>query len=122
MKLNDLKFRAWAGKEKGMLFSDQFDTLSSFFGFIAGQMYFDEQGVHDYELMQWSGIRDKDGKLIFEGDILKYYLPKMEPEKGEDEYIEEVQFYDACFNVEAAPAYATLDWGCEVIGNIYQTP
>lgn len=52
MKLEEVKFRAFAGKEKGMMLSDSFDTLSSFFGFIAGQVYWDEKGeVQDYDLI-----------------------------------------------------------------------
>lgn len=116
MKLNDLKFRAYAG-ENGMLLSDQFDTLEAFFGFVAG-MYFDDKGVHDYELMQWSGLRDKNGEEIYEGDKLKDHSGNIWIVLWHDDH--------ACFGVRSennnVQSEIIDNQNMEVIGDIYSNP
>lgn len=62
----------------------------------------------DVEFMQSTGVKDKNGVEIYEGDIVKTF--------GANIYV--VEFYDGKFNpisyLEAS------NW--EVIGNIYENP
>ena len=73
---------------------------------------------------QYTGLKDKNGKEIFEGDILTF---------GNNNPVE-VIFDNGCFNVFDEPLGWSFDEGennipiktnfkyCEVIGNIYDNP
>lgn len=117
------KFRAWLKEEYRMtdvreitFFNDEVQMISDVEGFYA----YDE-----FKLMQFTGLKDKNGKEIFEGDVVKY-------EVGRNTYTEEVA-YDknfAGFGVKDAKANVVFTFGeiaedislisLEVIGNIYE--
>lgn len=83
----------------------------------------------------FSGLQDKNGKDIFEGDILeyknefnKYHIYKIFYKKGglcfnthnNDFYksVENIVFYEACADMQGS------QWieQCEIIGNIFENP
>ena len=120
------EFRAWTEEGKTMYYDvypfKDGTLLLSYDGFA-----FDEVPASDFILMQSTGLLDKNGKEIFEGDIVKY-------ESGCYTYTEEVAYKKnfAGFGVRDANTDIILTFwvlaenvdlsSLEVIGNIYQNP
>jgi len=89
-------------------------------------------GDKNIELMQFTGLKDKNGKEIYEGDIVRYDLGDREAElEGEENRYDYAQivFYNGQFltlNHDGATLGEIVCFGqknqWEVIGNIYENP
>ena len=120
------KFRAWTEEGKAMyygVYPFKDDTLLLSYDEIA----FDEVPASDFILMQSTGLKDKNGREIFDGDIVKY-------KAGCNTFTEEVA-YDknfAGFGVRDANTDIIFTFwelaedidliSLEVVGNIYDNP
>jgi len=83
--------------------------------------------VADFVLMQYTGLRDRNGKEIYEGDIIKVIKDEI---NGECEYYEVVWNNEwglfECVDAKGNPCDYELNFPWpnkrEVIGNIYENP
>lgn len=117
------KFRAWLKQYNVMV--DDVSDLTFFEGnlkFIGrrtvGGVSF-QYSVEEIELMQSTGVLDKDGQEIFEGDIVK-----MAKDVYSDlTYYEIIRHRGGAYRLESNQHGCEL-WlrhtNCEVIGNIYE--
>ena len=120
-----IKFRAWH-KELGrmMSISDMWFNVDSL-----GEIGLNDTIMNDYitvspdeiELMQSTGLKDKNGKEIFEGDILKSnkYITSVFYERGA--YC--VKFYWTTNTTVTMNVISFIEkYKTKVIGNIYENP
>lgn len=110
----EIKFRAWDTDEKYMYFPDLY-KLSNY-------------PSYRFTLTQYTGLRDKNGKEIYEGDIVVGVGKTKDNNwqiKRKPKVVEWVSSKNGTgFNIVASPEdYA--DKTCmrtEIIGNIYESP
>lgn len=117
-----IKFRFWSGTKMFYGIKEVMACLVQQISFDNGlklPIPYDHVGLHGASFMQFTGIFDKNGKEIYEGDIIRYGLYETETEAA-IEYTEAVEFITGQFECGTAPLYAVVDWGADVIGNIHE--
>ena len=110
----EIKFRAWHKELEDMTFSESEKHF----------WYKLKEYPNMYVLMQFTGLKDKNGKEIYEGDIVSYndeFHDSIE-ERYKIIYDNETATY--CLESSEDPEYdANLTLRpIEVIGNIYENP
>ena len=143
--MRDIKFKAWLKDEKRMVevrsidFHEEVNIITVNYNDIFGF----EFNENEIELMQYTGLKDKNGKEIYEGDIVKFeghgYISNVQ--------CGEVIFKNGCFGIEYITdiarkygwdktfhqigktekwvdmnASGTITYTYEAIGNVYQNP
>jgi uncharacterized phage protein (TIGR01671 family) len=111
----EIKFRAW-DKELGRMFD--FNRLVVIAGRIEIDFhpYLEAKTWNRLELMQFTGLKDKNGKEIYEGDVIRMKSTGART-------IHEVKFRDGSFEVSLIPIqHAFVRTDPEIIGNIYENP
>lgn len=123
--MREIKFRVWDSKEKSMIEWDDIKASNSIFIWINAN----NRGT-EHPLMQYTGLHDKNGKEIYEGDIVKakIYKPK-EPVVGLVRYLTYTTHFTAGFCLVSKYSSPTeYIWSLksgietEVIGNIHENP
>lgn len=117
--MKDIKFRAWDKENKEWISDTDSFFNGMFFNRKIGSVGIDFWSTK-FELMQYTGLKDKNGKEIFEGDIVK------EEQYMSNDLISEVRFYEGRFDslVRVKEGYNCIDQyspeSFEVIGNIHE--
>jgi uncharacterized phage protein (TIGR01671 family) len=118
----EIKFRAFTMPECEMTYSDEYENIADFLF----HQFPNLKPTGNELLMQYTGLKDKNGKEIYEGDVLQ--IPDnydtygmMAGEKRA------VIFMDGGFRFESPKKNARGHWleddgEFEVIGNIYENP
>jgi len=126
--MREIKFRAWDKKNGKMIHpsgaygSDEYWQIENANGQHWGMFHkmkricgsADGSGI----LMQYTGLRDKNKRMIFEGDILEFNAAEWGATNGNIAVV--------CFNsYDGWQALgSTKEWGtyCSIIGNIHENP
>jgi hypothetical protein len=113
--MREIEFRAWLKRYKEIAKVDLLGKNK----ILSGRCWFD---FKDIELMQYTGIKDKNGVKIFEGDIVKVYGRTFDNALKYN--ISKVIYLDSQFALyiynQYFAIYSDLCSNYEVIGNIYE--
>lgn len=132
------RLRAWSKEEKEMYYDveGQYDNCCNGMGTMAHQCLTDLLEDDRYIVEQCTGLKDKNGRLIYEGDIITPTL-----DYNEDKVVAEIKFGNANDYLGFYPRwhgkyveetkynpgwrkdlYFWLEKGIEVVGNIHENP
>lgn len=126
--MRPIKFRAWNSAMNNMIAPEMlFINLESDHGTCSLAVTI-ESIQKNFELMQFTGLTDKNGKEIYEGDILYKKCVDKEEESGFSENWLEVSFKDGAFGWIGEITKKHFPFATEpisdyhIIGNIYENP
>lgn len=128
----EIKYRAWLKAEKIMVTVEEINFYDETFAYIFDnyaevEQEWIEEDIQNVELLQYTGLKDKTGKDIYEGDIIRYFSEVM----SKKEWICSVEVIGATFAVRTGKkSYMdgsflnrlSKDEKLEIIGNIYENP
>jgi uncharacterized phage protein (TIGR01671 family) len=123
-----IKFRAWLTNSKDITFSKgnhmDYDVVLVDGKYADVESGWDIQGTRDYPIMQYTGLKDKNGKEIYENDLVK--------SDSHNPAVYQIEFIEGgfCgtrpdlkgFPVDINHFYPSVGCEIEVIGNIYSNP
>ena len=109
--MREIKFRAWDEVNKRMIYKCRWQACNNDVNMV---------------LMQYTGLKDKNGKEIYEGDIVHYNpndLGMYFHCVNEDDFV--ISWHGGAFFVDwnaKLPLYKIEGQDIKVVGNIYENP
>ena len=131
--MREIKFRAWDKAKHRMLGVDQLafgpnGELESIYGFGRDfsndpeALMGEKPDLNDAELMQYTGLHDKNGRSIYEGDVLDIGLRNQDGKPVVAPVSYEAYLAGYALDNEGHGIWQRLDVDGEVIGNIFENP
>jgi len=125
MKMREIKFRAWVKEKKAIfeviLINYVTKKVTYLLERVGHLLSIRDAKFNDVELMQYTGLKDKNNKEIYEGDILfesfgeRYYKVVFENGGFRAEF-------KGDFDEHSFDLIDVVAQGCEIVGNIYENP
>ena len=124
-----IKFKAWSKKLGRFVYPDKMEHNINF-GISSSIIYFDQItgqfGEEECELVQFTGIKDKNGKEVYEGDIVELWGGEQHQGYWEVSVKGQVVFSYNSFLVRDSKDVhfdpSLFDCNIQIIGNLYETP
>jgi uncharacterized phage protein (TIGR01671 family) len=121
--MRTIKFRAWS-KQSKMWWPEGTIVRVTLGGDLINEL------KDSFELCQFTGLTDKNGKEIYEGDLIRVTSAPGKDAFGEEmpdhDVIAKVFFKDGAFQTDFYNSLLRIalpgNWQVEVIGNIYENP
>ena len=108
--MKEIKFRAWVNEKL------EYDIIWPYIEDVQLQEFFNDER---FKLMQYTGLKDKQGKEIYEGDIVELQEKHWSLSWGP---VEVVSFENGCFYPWGIGDWEYPSEAYLVIGNIYENP
>lgn len=127
--MREIKFRAWHKKEKRMSHVNVFSQAEGWVHTPGEHGCYEVWNAGKYEIMQYTGLKDKNGKEIWNGDIVS--LGSFDTLRAHIEYQhcsfvlvhkKDSERKQYCDNGVSEPIFKNCEVSLEVIGNIYENP
>lgn len=133
LKMRSIRFRAWDKKNKEMTEFANYGILTEESeGLLFFRQDHTKESSGEFELMQFTGLKDKNGKEIYEGDIVLHKECEFDVlwcnasfKLMERKSLVSMEFGDCFFSdILGRVCNCNVDslWDFEVIGNIYENP